>query len=66
VGTLERSPGQEEVYDKLVEGVQEHGVQTRTYEMKAFYYFALYKGTTEENGDKLEINPEKPVAMEPW
>ena len=63
-GLLVRSPGQEEVYDKLITDVLKQGVKYgQVY--NAFYY-AIDKGTS-ENGDlRLEVNVEKLLPMENW
>jgi hypothetical protein len=64
-GKLERSPGQEGVYDRLVKTVQEQGVQ-RGFGSYQAYYYALYQSTTEEGGYKIEINAEKPDFIQIW
>jgi hypothetical protein len=47
-GELERSPGQEGVYDELMKDVQEHGVKFGSRGIYRASYYALYKGTTTE------------------
>jgi hypothetical protein len=64
-GELDRSPSQEETYDKLMQDVPKQGVQGCAGLYRAFYY-ALYKDTNENRGHRLEVNVEKPVAMQLW
>ena len=71
LGNLNRSPGQEEVYDKVREEVVQKGVRADGAYMNgttSFFgcYYALYKGPTEEGGHKLDINPDKMQPMELW
>jgi hypothetical protein len=66
-GQLERSTGQEEVYDKLLSDVPKQGVKQGVMEgtYQAFYY-ALDGGTSEKRDRRLQMYVEKPVAMELW
>ena len=71
LGHLDRSPGQEEVYDKVWKEVIEKGVKKEGALMgwtTSFFgcYYALYKGPYGEGGHKLEINPDKIQPMEVW
>jgi hypothetical protein len=67
LGQLERSPGQEEVYDKLMSDVPKQGVREGFAEgvYQAFYY-AIDEGTSEKGDHRLQMYVEKPVAMELW
>ena len=62
---LDRSPGQEELYDRVREEVMEKGVKM-DYDGAFIYsgcYYALYKGLCGDGGHKLEINPDRMQPM---
>ena len=71
LGNLERSPGQEEVFDKVRKEVMEKGVKKEGAHVDwttSFFgcYYALYKGPSGKGGHKLEINPDKMQPFELW
>ena len=65
LGNLERSAGQEELYDVRKE-VIEKGLRLEVAGSYTGCYYALYKGLSGEGGHKLEINPDRMQPMEVW
>ena len=68
LGDLDRSSGQEEVYERVKEELMEKGVKMEldgTFHYTGCFY-ALYKGPCEGGGHKLEINPARMQPMTVW
>ena len=61
-GHLGRVKGQEELYDALEKEVRKNGFKGQ----KGFFPAICKKDSTEVNGFKLEINPEKMLPVETW
>ena len=68
LGKLERSPGQEGLYDRVREEVMEKGVKVE-FDGAFIYigcYYALYKGLCGDGCHKLEINPDRMQPITVW
>ena len=68
LGKLERSPGQEALYDRVRQEVIKKGVKVEVGGIVKSIgcYYALYKGVIGDGGHKLEINPDRMQPMAVW
>ena len=68
VGILTRSPGSEEVYDKMKNKLIKNGIVNEAIGQYSAYFYAINKGAILEGpkagGHTLEINMDKRVAVE--
>ena len=68
LGRLERSPGQEEVYDRVREEVVKKGLKMEL-DGSFIYtgcYYTIYKGLCGDGGHMLEINLDRMQPMTVW
>ena len=68
LGKLDRSPGQEELYDKVRKEVIERGLRLEVAGTTVYTgcYYTIYKGLCGDGGHKLEINPDRMQPMAIW